>query len=29
MTLSVIEGNSLLQAFSGVISHTCGVSRGP
>ena len=30
MTLSVLEGHSLLQAFSSsAIFHICGASRGP
>jgi len=29
MTLSVLEGHSLLQAFSSVMFRICGASRGP
>jgi len=29
MTLSVLEGHSLLQAFLSAIFRICGVSRGP
>jgi len=29
MTLTVLEGHSLLQAFSSAIFRICGVSHGP